>query len=218
MEGKIDTVRDDLNDDRTFSEIAEGAKNYNRSFEDPFYPFAINEEAIEQLDAYLDYLKEDDRHFRRELVAHEGSAGVPADDKFRVCSIHPVQEDSIVFSIGRSLFNAINDQNYQFDINTYEFQILKYDVGGNFQWHCDYGIAPKKTVWRKLSMSVQLSDAEDYEGGELILVDYFNRHCQIDNQKGDCVIFDSRCPHKASHITKGTRYVLVGWASGPKMR
>ena len=38
-------------------------------------------------------------------------------------------------------------------------------------------------------MSVQLSDPEDYEGGELILVDYFNRHCQIDNQKGDCVIF-----------------------------
>jgi len=217
MSAKIDTIRD-LDDDKTFSEIAAEDNDYNRSYEDPFYPFGLNDEAIDQMDRYLDILKSDEGHFRKELINHPGSPGVAKKDKFRVCDIHPVREGSTIHDIGKSLFNVINDRNYQFDINTYEFQILRYNLGGNFEWHCDYGIAPNKNVWRKLSMSIQLSDPEDYEGGELILVDYFNRHCQIDNQKGDCVIFDSRCPHKASHITKGTRYVLVGWASGPKMK
>ena len=104
------------------------------------------------------------------------------------------------------------------DINTFEFQILRYNEGGQFSWHCDYGIAPQKDVWRKLSTSIQLSSPEDYEGGELILVDYLNQYCEIPKSKGAAVVFDARCPHKASPITKGQRLVLVGWANGPKLR
>ena len=91
-------------------------------------------------------------------------------------------------------------------------------MGGNFEWHCDYGVAPNRDVWRKLSLSVQLSKPEDYEGGELIIVDYYNQHCQIPKGQGACAVFDSRCPHTAKPVTKGERLVLVGWASGPKLK
>ena len=182
---------------------------YNYSREEPYYIVSLNDDGVKGLLEYIKNIPDDEWWECNQDFE---------DNEYRKSDIHVPVRNSFPHQVGINMFNYVNKKNYQMDISTFEFQILRYGVGGSFAWHCDYGIAPKKTVWRKLSMSVQLSDAEDYEGGELILVDYFNRHCQIDNQKGDCVIFDSRCPHKASHITKGTRYVLVGWASGPKMR
>ena len=69
-----------------------------------------------------------------------------------------------------------------------------------------------------MSISVQLSGPEEYEGGDLVLVDYFNQYCEIPKSKGASVVFDARCPHKAFPLTSGERLVLVGWASGPKLK
>tara|TARA_B100000287_G_C20583006_1_gene761150 strand:- start:434 stop:1024 length:591 start_codon:yes stop_codon:yes gene_type:complete len=184
-------------------------EEFNYSQEDPFYVIGLSDEAITEIEDYLATLTPD------QWLHHQTDYG---DQKnFRLCDIHCPIADSVVAEIGGSIFETINKK-YEFDIELYEFQILKYGPGGNFNWHCDYGIAPNKKVWRKLSLSVQLSDPKDYEGGELIIVDYVNRHCQIPKSKGASIVFDSRCPHKAEPVTKGERLVLVGWASGPKLR
>ena len=185
-------------------------EEFNYSREDPFYVVALDDNAIEKLTDYLDSLSEDD------WQTHQTEYGDQKD--FRLCDIHCPSPDSIVDSIGASIFDTLNNKYWQFDIDIFEFQILRYGPGGKFDWHCDYGIAPNKEVWRKLSLSCQLSDPEDYKGGALVLVDYCNQHCEIPRSKGASIVFDARCPHRAESITEGERIVLVGWASGPKLR
>ena len=80
-----------------------------------------------------------------------------------------------------------------------------------------------KNMQRKLSMIVQLSKPENYEGGDL----RFNLRgldsCLDDNlmgpppefkQQGSIVIFPSFLWHKVEPITKGIRYSLVMSAIG----
>ena len=204
---------------KTLSERAQTDEVMNRSHEDPFYIFSINDDAIGRLDRYLTTIPDTDEYWIPEKSGYaDPTRGIDPRDDYRICDVHCPKSGSDVEVIGKSLFNVVNNKHYEFDINTFEFQILRYRAGGQFDWHCDYGVAPNKNVWRKLSMSVQLSDPSDYKGGELIIVDYFNKHCQIPNPKGACIVFDARCPHRAQPVTEGIRYVLVGWASGPKLR
>ena len=96
--------------------------------------------------------------------------------------------------------------------------MLKYHEGGNYNWHCDYGVAPFKGSVRKLSMSVHLTDPKEYEGGELNLINYSNYPIMVNNNLGSTIVFDSKIPHKVWPVTWGERIVLVGWANGPKLR
>ena len=192
---------------------------YNSSREYPFYIVALSKDAIEGLDDYIKNIPKDDEQWWSCKQDHfDQKTGEIAEKDFRVCDIHAPLRNSFPHTVGMNMFNFVNNKNYQMDISTFEFQILRYREGGQFSWHCDYGIAPKTDVWRKLSMSVQLSGPEDYEGGDLVLVDYLNQHCEIPKSKGAAVVFDARCPHKAFPLTKGERLVLVGWASGPKLK
>ena len=61
--------------------------------------------------------------------------------------------------------NAIkiaNEQYFNYDIDTLRF--LKYGVGGTYNWHTDYG--RHECSMRKLTAIIQLSDSDDYEGGD----------------------------------------------------
>ena len=82
---------------------------------------------------------------------------------------------------------------YRYNLkNIFEFQLIKYHVGGNYNWHIDYGIAPDKRFVRKLSMTIQLSDPNCYEGGELQLVDYGNHLVMMEKHLGRVLIFDAK--------------------------
>ena len=113
----------------------------------------------------------------------------------------------------------MNQKYYKYDLkNVYEFQLIKYYEGGNYNWHCDYGISPRKGVVRKLSMTIQLSDPNDYEGGELQLIDYGNHTINVSTELGTIAVFDAKLPHKVWPVVFGKRISLVGWASGPRLR
>ena len=117
-----------------------------------------------------------------------------------------------------------NEQYFKFDLSDrFEFNILKYEVGGHYEVHCDVGDAEshKNISTRKLSFSFILN--EDYEGGDL----RFNLRgldsCLDDNlmnppsefeQQGSIVIFPSFLWHKVEPITSGKRYSLVMWTLG----
>jgi len=66
---------------------------------------------------------------------------------------------------------------------------------------------------RVLSVSVQLSKSEDYEGGDLIF-DY-DRH-PIERAQGTVIIFPSNLYHEVTPVTVGMRYSLVQWFKGHK--
>ncbi len=70
---------------------------------------------------------------------------------------------------------------------------------------------------RKISFSVQLSQAQDYEGSELKL--YGDREAEkLPKDRGTMILFPSFILHEVTPITQGKRWALVGWVSGPQFR
>lgn len=70
---------------------------------------------------------------------------------------------------------------------------------------------------RKLSFVMQLSDPEDYEGGELRLHQARTPDI-IKKEKGLITFFPSHVLHECTPVTSGVRYTLVGWIYGPKIK
>ena len=72
---------------------------------------------------------------------------------------------------------------------------------------------------RKLAMTVQLSDANDYEGGEFeIWMGGKDGFITVPREKGDVIIFPAFCMHRVKPITRGQRKCLVFWTGGRPLR
>ncbi len=86
-----------------------------------------------------------------------------------------------------------------------------YEGGGQYDWHVDIG--PKHISHRKVSITIQLSDSNEYEGGELELWTG-NGCCTMPRGKGVSTFFPSFTMHRVTPVTKGTRKSLVLWIGG----
>lgn len=99
---------------------------------------------------------------------------------------------------------------------TESIQIARYagSEQGFYTWHTDFAdLAPR----RKISISVQLSRPEDYEGGDLELLFREAPH-RAERARGALVAFPSFVLHRVTPVTAGTRWSLVAWISGPRWR
>lgn len=95
-------------------------------------------------------------------------------------------------------------------------QLARYDSGnrGFYDWHTDFaGIAPR----RKLSISIQLSRPEEYDGGELELL-YGSEPQRLDRTRGTLIAFPSFMLHRVTPVTRGARWSLVAWIIGNRWR
>ena len=75
--------------------------------------------------------------------------------------------------------------------------------------------------WRKVSMTIQLTDPDDFEGGGLQVEHPGGSEEWMDtphNDRGDMIMFPSFMRHQALPVTKGTRKCLVIWISGPPLK
>lgn len=83
--------------------------------------------------------------------------------------------------------------------------------GGHYDWHMDLGSAAYSK--RKISITVQLSEPEEYEGGDLEFM--IGRDIKkAPRKKGTTIVFPSFFLHRVSPVTKGVRKSLVLWISG----
>lgn len=107
-----------------------------------------------------------------------------------------------------------NNERYWFDILGFhhELQLTRYSEGDFFDWHLDFGTGEISA--RKLSITMQLSDSEDYEGGDLQFM-INNKIVNAPREKGTVIVFPSFINHRVTPITKGVRESIVGWVSGP---
>jgi PKHD-type hydroxylase len=87
--------------------------------------------------------------------------------------------------------------------------------GGHYDWHIDVGAKMQRQ--RKVSLTVQLTDGNDYEGGELQLW-RGQSPLNAPRGKGTVVIFPSYMLHRVTEVTKGTRESLVLWVGGDHYR
>ena len=100
-------------------------------------------------------------------------------------------------------------------------QFTHYIAPNNFYHsHIDMGLNQKT---RKLSAVVMLSDPKNFSGGELCLYTGKNLNNKkdyivIEPKQGRIVFFPSYLLHKVNPITKGERFSLVAWFTGPNFK
>lgn len=135
-----------------------------------------------------------------------------------------------------------NRENFLYDltcIDSESLQYTRYEEGQYYHWHKDDYISssykPKNALTmgvndpkdklsvhneyvRKLSFALQLSDPEEYRGGEVQFMDSFGGTYFMPKQKGTIAFFDSRVPHRVRKIKSGVRKSLVGWVIGPRWK
>ena len=121
--------------------------------------------------------------------------------------------------------------NFQWDF-TEPCQFTKYKLNQYYDWHSDSWekvYDQPKTLShgkiRKLSMTCQLSDGSEYQGGEFEF-DFrnYDQHQRDEYKnvrkvteilsKGSIIVFPSFIWHRVKPITKGVRYSLVVWHLG----
>jgi len=104
----------------------------------------------------------------------------------------------------------------------HEIQFTKYDSTdeGFYNWHNDVLWESPNCAHRKLSMSIQLSDPLDYEGGNLEIQPLYLDPPEPTTlrKQGNVIVFPSFLMHRVTPVTKGTRYSLVAWMEGPKWK
>ena len=113
-------------------------------------------------------------------------------------------------------------------------QFTKYKLNQYYDWHCDSWDKPYHEPGNlnthgkiiKLSVTVSLSNPEDYKGGELEF-DFRNNDpdkkqntvtCKQIKPRGSIVVFPSHVWHRVKSVTEGTRYSLVIWNLGYPFR
>jgi|TARA_R110002050_G_scaffold3762_1_gene19570 predicted 2-oxoglutarate/Fe(II)-dependent dioxygenase YbiX len=103
----------------------------------------------------------------------------------------------------------------------FEFQLAVYDqADDHFKIHRDaspdlgrWADENLKTV-RKISMSIPLSNTQEYEGCGLRFETKEKQTVRVQADKGDAVIFPSWLMHQVDPLISGTRESLVVWAHG----
>jgi PKHD-type hydroxylase len=137
-----------------------------------------------------------------------------------------------------------NRENFLYDLTNIQGSSMQYTVYGEgqfYNWHQDLGISgfykpnvlpgqcdpqsnahdfiTRETEYiRKLSFSLQLSDAEEYEGGQFQLLDETNRIYTAPKKRGTLILFDARASHRVRKVKNGTRKSIVGWIVGPRWK
>ena len=146
-----------------------------------------------------------------------GKGNTSSRRKSDIAWIKPSSETNFIFSKIIEKMNYVN-KFYNFDLVgiTEPIQFTSYDGSGNehYGWHLDMDGGFKSR--RKLSIVIQLSDENEYEGGELQI-----DTCTVDGQftvgnqkRGSMIFFPSYMRHRVTPVTSGHRFSLVSWISG----
>jgi len=100
--------------------------------------------------------------------------------------------------------------------NRAEMQLTEYtaEQGAHYDWHHDVQWNGQSGLDRKISITIQLSGADDYEGGDFEF-DEVKTNANF-RSKGTVLVFPSYLRHKIHPITAGTRRALVAWFFGPR--
>lgn len=143
-------------------------------------------------------------------------------------SVRKVQEvrfsDEIILSDGFNLtkhllmsFEMANTLFFNFDISNKmsKIRMLRYEDTGKYDWHLDIG--NEQTSVRKITAIIQLSDENDYDGGnfEFSMTDETGENTAVGSRKkGSLILFPSYLGHRVSPLTRGVRYSVLTWMLG----
>ena len=142
-------------------------------------------------------------------------------DSLRISKVRWIQQDSKWEWLYRRLqvmIQEANDALWQFELVSMpeKIQFTEYHANekGHYNWHQDIGTGIASC--RKVSVTVQLSGQEDYEGGDLQLTHGGPHELSYTAPKkaGSVTIFPSYMLHRVTPVTKGVRKSFVLWVGG----
>ena len=182
----------------------------NKTFE--FVIYKENFLSDKECDDLIKTLDTDELHDATMVGGYEGS--IVNKNVRNTLSTNFIDEN-----LNKRLEGAIrvaNTQYFNYDIESLSvLRFLKYDIGGNYNWHTDVG--RNETSLRKLTAIIQLSEEKDYEGGdfEFGITDKEGTGLITGNRtKGCLLVFPSFLSHRVTPITKGKRYSIISWMEG----
>jgi len=155
---------------------------------------------------------------KKGLVIGETKKG--KDKQYRdstVSWLHPSDDLDWAFRKITDVVIDLNKNFFKFDLYGFieGFQFTRYQApSGKYKKHVDRGM---NMHIRKLSLSVQLSDPSSYEGGDLVLYEQ-DKPTIIPKEQGKLIAFPSYTLHEVTPVTKGERYSLVAWITGPMFK
>jgi len=151
------------------------------------------------------------------LLPAAAQVGTEVDVEYRrskVSWIHLNAETEWIFSRLGYVVSSLNGQFYGFNIYGFvealQYTVYEEDDEGCYDWHLDWA---SSTSQRKLSIVVQLSDPDEYEGGDLQVLTSKNP-TDIEKAKARAAVFPSFTLHRVTPVTKGVRRTLVAWVCG----
>jgi PKHD-type hydroxylase len=137
----------------------------------------------------------------------------PKIRKSNVSWIFPNDNTNWIYERIQNIVLKLNEDYFKFHLIGFceGFQFTEYEApSGHYSTHIDRWA---NGLVRKLSITIQLSNPSDYEGGNLELF-FANDPVIVPKEQGLLVAFPSYTLHGVTPVTKGTRYSLVAWISG----
>ena len=135
----------------------------------------------------------------------------------KISWLYPTDDIDWVFRRVTDITLNLNERFFKFDLFGLNegFQFTNYEApSGKYGKHIDRGI---NCAVRKLSISIQLTDPKEYEGGELYLYDD-DKGTLMDKTQGTLIMFPSYVLHEVMPVTKGERNSLVSWVTGKQFK
>ena len=193
---------------------------------------------------------------QEQVATHQlGNLEKSEDDHIRASRIAWLNDESVYDCIRPFVLSANEQAGWRLDVREIEMvQFTKYAKDQHYHWHidgqCDHHASkvfksmdyeknnqvmpinetnnPKHVgLCRKISVTVNLSDPLDYDGGDLWLTKHpqDSRISELETftnpsfrDKGAVVVFPSWVRHRVTPVTRGTRYSAVAWFNGPPLR
>ena len=123
--------------------------------------------------------------------------------------------------VGEMMMAFFRMANRNFDFSIEDISSLQYteyhgNNEGHYDWHIDVNYINDVLYDRKLSMTIQLSHSDEYEGGDFEL-----RNSDLPEglrDRGSILVFPAYLYHRVTPVTSGLRRSLVTWCEGPRWR
>lgn len=180
--------------------------------------------------AYMDsvFTEEECEKIKRICLSkNKETASVISNDMTNILN-HEIRKNSVVwinedkdlhwmYSRLANVAMNLNNQFFNFDLFGFceNIQFTEYTAPDEF-----YGEHMDKVlngVSRKLSLVVQLTNPEEYEGGDLVF-NIGGEPKTVQKTQGTVFAFPSYIMHQVKPVTKGIRHSLVAWIAGPNFK
>jgi len=184
-----------------------------------YTPTRLPEPLLKSMKEYCDHLQYDPGEVFSSDKQDE--AAVRLDT--RSSDVSWINWDEWIPGIMHSMLVSANQCLFKFDLRHFvdKIQSTVYRGGEKkdfYGWHVDGGrthLVEGIEMERKLSISLLLSEPDEYEGGELQFSYYSKNHGTVKPPAGTGIIFPSWLPHRVKPVKSGVRRSLVAWMDGP---